>query len=130
MNELVKLGRKRTLQISASILLVSIHTIYFYHAVRPEIDSSKLITQVIRFLLTVGLLYLLYKGKSWAKNLSLILFSLATLGALVGLAAISSPIVNKIPLMVMIFVYSMAIYHFGFSASYKAFFLHQNNLER
>ena len=38
MNELAKIGKKRTILISISVLLVSIHTIYFYHAVRPEID--------------------------------------------------------------------------------------------
>lgn len=126
MNELTKIGKKRTILISISILLVSIHTIYFYHSVRPEIESKKLIQQIIRFSLTIGLLIMVYKGKNWAKIVSIILFSLALLGALVGLGTLDTPFINKIPLLVMIFVYSMAIYHFGFAKSFKEFFKFQN----
>jgi hypothetical protein len=130
MNELIKLGKKRTILISISILLVSIHTIYFYHIVRPEIETKKLIQQIIRFVLTFGLLYAVYKGKKWAKVLSIILFSLAILGALVAVGTLDRPFINKVPLLVMIFVYSMAILHFGFSKSYKAFFDFQNGKEK
>ena len=130
MNELIKLGKKRTILISISILLVSIHTIYFYHIVRPEIDTKKLIQQVILFVLTLGLLYAVYKGNKWAKNLSIILFSLALLGAFIAVGTIDRPFVNKEPLFVMIFVYSMAIHHFGFSENYKAFFSFQNGKEK
>lgn len=126
MNELVKIGKKRTILISISILLISVHTIYFYHAVRPEIESSKLIQQLIRFLLTIGLLFMVYKGKNWAKIISLILFSLALIGAIIGIITIDTPIMNKTPLLVMTFVYSMAIYHFGFAESFKEFFNFQN----
>lgn len=126
MNELAKIGKKRTILISISILLVSIHTIYFYHSVRPEIESKKLIQQIIRFSLTIGLLIVVYKGKNWAKIVSIILFSLALLGALVGLGTLDTPFINKVPLLVMIFVYSMAIYHFGFAKSFKEFFKFQN----
>lgn len=62
MNTLAKIGKKKTILISISILLVSIHTIYFYHSVRPEIESKKLIQQLIRFLLTIGLLIMVYRG--------------------------------------------------------------------
>ena len=72
MNELAKKGKYRTLLVFLSILLVSIHTIYFYHSVRPEIETKKLIQQIIRFCLTTGLLYLIYIGKNWAKNLAII----------------------------------------------------------
>ena len=126
MTELVKIGRKRTILISISILLVSIHTIYFYHAVRPEIEIKKLIQQRIRFLLPMGLLIVTYKGKKWAKITSIVLFLLAVLGSLIGIATLEASFVNKIPLLVMIFVYSVAVYHFGFSESYKAFFEYQN----
>jgi hypothetical protein len=128
MNELIKLGKKRTILISISILLVSIHTIYFYHSVRPEIETKKLIQQIVRFLLTFGLLVMVYKGKNWAKIISLILFSLALLGAFFGLATLDTPLISKIPLLVMIFVYSIAIYHFGFAKNFKEFSKYQNNL--
>ena len=127
MNELAQLGKKRTILISISVLLVSIHTIYFYHSVRPEIDLKKLIQQVIRFLLTVGLLIMVYKGKNWAKILAVILFSLGLIGAIIGVGSLDSLFINKTPLLVMIFVYAMAIYHFGFSKSFKAFFKFQNS---
>ncbi|MCD8413587.1 DUF4240 domain-containing protein [Tenacibaculum finnmarkense] len=76
--------------------------------------------------MTIGLLIMVYKGKNWAKIVSIILFSLALLGALVGLGTLDTPFMNKIPLLVMIFVYSMAIYHFGFAKSFKEFFKFQN----
>jgi hypothetical protein len=69
---------------------------------------------------------MVYKGKHWAKIVSLILFSLALLGAFFGLATLSTSFISKIPLLVMIFVYSTAIYHFGFAKSFKEFFKHQN----
>lgn len=126
MEELIKKGRQRTILISISILLVSIHTIYFYHAARPEIEIKKLIQQGIRFLLTIGLLIVTYKGKKWARITSIVLFSLAILGAVIGIATIEGPFVNKIPFLVMVFIYSLAVYHFGVSKSYKAFFEFQN----
>lgn len=129
MNELIQQGRKRTILISISIILVSIHTIYFYHIVRPELDTKKLIQQLVRFVLTLGLLYAVYKGKKWAKNLSIVLFSIAILGALISVVTINTPIMSKLPLLVMVFVYSMAAYHFGVSKSYKAFFNFQNGTE-
>ena len=127
MNELIKLGKRRTLLISLSILLVSIHTIYFFHVVRPEIDTKKLIQQLIRLLFTFGLLVMVYKGRKWAVTTSIILFSLGLLIGVISLVTIEAPSVNKIPLIVMIFVYLMALYHFGFSKSFKAFHKFQNS---
>lgn len=121
MNELTKIGKKRTILISISIILVSIHTIYYYHSVRQEIEFKKLIKQLIRFTLTVGLLIMVYKGKNWAKIILIVLFSLALLGALIPLGTSETPFINKVPLLVMIFVYSLAIYHFGFAQSFKEF---------
>ena len=127
MNLLAEIGRKRTIIISISLLLVSIHTIYFYHSVRPEIETKKLIQQTIRFFLTFGLLYLVYIGKNWARILSTILFSITVIGCLISLFTIQTPIINKIPFVVMIVIYSVAIYHFYISKEFKAFFEYQNN---
>jgi len=121
MNDIEKAGKKNTILISISILLVSLHTIYFYQSVQPEIDTKKLIQQIIRFLLTVGLLYAIYIGKNWARIIALILFSLGILGAIYGIFTIQADTINKVPFIVMIFVYSMALYHFGFSSSFTAF---------
>lgn len=126
MNELIKTGKKRTQLLSVSILLISIYTIYSYHSFLPEIEMAKLIRQIIRFSLTIGLLYMIYKGKKWAKVIGIILFSLAILVALFGILTTEAPLINKAPLFVMVFVYSIAVYHFGISKSYQAFFEYQN----
>jgi hypothetical protein len=68
MNELIKTGKKRTQLLSVSILLISIYTIYSYHSFLPEIEMAKLIRQIIRFSLTIGLLYMIYKGKKMGKS--------------------------------------------------------------
>ena len=130
MNILETIGKKRTIQISISILLVSIHTIYFYHSVKEDFDTTKFATQMIRFALTGLLLFFLYKGHKWAKIVSIILFSLGALGAIVGLFTVDTSIVNKTPFLVMIFVYSMAIYHFAFAESFKAFYKFQNQPDK
>lgn len=127
MNYFAESGRKRTILLSISILLVSIHTIYFYHSNKPELDNAKLTQQIVRFLLTAVLLYFLFKGKNWARIVSSILFSVAILGSLVALFTLNAPIVAKTPLLVMLFVYSMAIKHFWFSKEYKAFSAYQNS---
>lgn len=126
MNDLIRTGRKRTIQISLSILLVSLHTMYFYHAGRPEIETEKVIQQSIRFLLTVGLLVGVYRGVKWMKIAAMVLFAMATVGSLIGVALIDAPFPDRIPLMVMFVVFSLALYHVGFSKSYKAFFHYQN----
>lgn len=128
MDELIRIGKKRTILISISILLVSFHAIYLNQSSLPDFDSKKLLQQSIRFLLTVGLLFMVYKGKEWARNLLLILFSLALIVALFSIFTLNTPIQNKVPFMVMSFIYAAAVYHFGFSMSFKAFFNSQNTI--
>ncbi|TCN56441.1 hypothetical protein EV142_105219 [Flavobacterium circumlabens] len=130
MNHLEKTGKIKTIFISISILMVSLHTIYFYNSTMPEIELKKIIQQTIRFLLTIGLLILVYRGKNWARILSVILFSLGILGAIIGLITIKTAPVNKTPLIVMILVYSIAVYHFWFSKSFKAFFDYQGMITK
>lgn len=126
MNRRIATGKKRTILISISILLVSLHTIYFYHSVRAEIETDKLAQQIVRFALTVALLVLVYRGKNWARIVSLILFSLGIIGAFIGIIAINSALLLKMPFIVMLIVYSMAVYHFGFSKSFKAYSDYRN----
>lgn len=122
MNNLIKNGQRQTLLIANAIISISILNTYMYQWVLPEIDTKKLIQQSIRILLTVGLMVAVYKGKEWAKKVSLVLFSLAILGGIVGLIKIqSASIIHKVPLILMLFVYSLALYHFGFAKSFKAF---------
>lgn len=130
MNYLEQIGKRKTILISISILLVKLHTIYFYNSVVPEIETKKIIQQIIRFLLTIGLLVMIYRGKNWAKNIFIILFSIGIFGAIYGVFSDSESIILKIPFIVMIIVYSAAIYHFGFSKSFKAFSDYQNRKNR
>lgn len=125
MNLLVKEGRRNMLLVSASILLVSIHTIYFYHSVRPEIEEKKLLQQGVRFLLTIGLLIMIYQGKKWAIIVATVLFSLAIATAVFGMFFVEGPWVGKIPLAVMVFVYSWALLVFNRSNGFKAFLVYQ-----
>jgi len=127
MNELIKIGKIRTILISISIIYISIYTIYLYQIVKPEIDVKKLIQQFIRLLLTLGLLVATYKGKNWAKITSSILFSVAAIIASIEIFASPGTFITKAPFIVMFVIYSLAIYHFWFSESYKAFFNYQND---
>lgn len=134
MNESIKQGKKKTIQISISILLLSLFTIYndqtlYSRQIKPEIDTRKLIHQIIPFLLTAGLLYALYKGKKWAKTIFLIIFTIAIFGLLGFVSRMEGSLVAKTPYFVMLFIFSLAVYHFGFSESYKAFSNYQNGVE-
>jgi hypothetical protein len=126
MNQLAKIGRKQTILISISILLISLYTTYKYQSVYPEIQITKLISQIIRFLLTFGLLYLIYIGKKWAKVLIIVLFSISIPFALISLFVANIFIGNLIPVLVIVTIYSISIYHFAISKTFKAFFEYQN----
>ncbi|MFD1552901.1 hypothetical protein DNU06_07945 [Putridiphycobacter roseus] len=127
MEDLIALGRKRTILLSISILLVSVHTIYLYHATHPVVETKKIVQQAIRFLLTILLLVMIYKGKKGAKIIGIVLFSLGLLGALIGLFMIDKPFLAKTPLLVMSMVYALAIYFFSANSSFKAFFESQQH---
>lgn len=125
LNSLEKLGKKRTILISISIIIISLHTIYYYNSVMAEIETKKIIQQSIRFLLTVWILILIYQGKNWARIIMVVLAVVAVAGSVFSLIVIDQPIILKTPFLVMTIIYSMAIYFFGFSKSYKAFAKYQ-----
>lgn len=127
MEEKISRGKRRTILIAISVLLVSLTTIYLYQVSRPEFDIKKLLQQVIRFILTALLLFMTYRGEKWAKIGSIVLFSIAAAGALVNvIRLVDQPFFILAPSLVMSIIYTLAIYHFGFSANYKAFFAYQN----
>jgi len=127
MTELAKIGKKQTIYIFISILIISLYSTYIYQSVQPQIDTKNLISGIIRFFLTIGLLYLIYLGKKWAKILTIILFSISSLILLISLFSIETPLINKLPIIVTIIVYSFSLYHFTISKTFKAFFEYQNN---
>jgi len=126
MKNLIEIGRRRTLLISISILLLSLWSIYFEQSVKSEIDFTKLVRQIIRFLLTVSLLYFVYIGKNWARIIALILFGIGILVSIGAFIGIDRDFLIKFPFLVMIFIYGMAFYHFVFSKSFKEFNKYQN----
>ncbi|WP_305952694.1 hypothetical protein [Emticicia oligotrophica] len=123
MNELAHKGKIMTIRVFASMLLISIYTIVTYNIVVPNVETKKLIQQIVRFSFTVLIMYFVFQGKTWAKNLMSFLCGLAIVG---GLISIFTPItfVQKIPLIVMTLIYSFALYHFNFSQSFKEYFNH------
>jgi hypothetical protein len=129
MNQLVKAGKRNTLLLAASILLVSLHTIWYHHSL-VDVDTKKMTQQSIRFILTLVLLFGLYKGKTWARTLCLVLFSISVIGGVTAIVYIENDIAHKIPLMVVVLVYGVAIYHVGFSKSFKAFYHHQKGQQQ
>lgn len=122
MNNLIEIGKKRTIFISTSILLISLWSIYFEQASNDNIIYTKLVRQIIRLILTFGLLYAVYIGKNWARITLIILFGLAILLAIIAIFTVKAEIFLKIPFFVMIFIYGISIYHFAFSKNFKEFF--------
>lgn len=121
MNELEKQGRNDILRSMASILLFSIYVSVFYHITLGHVDKEKLVVHIIRFLLAILILYLIYQGYSWAKNL----FSVLTaIGIVILIPPVfeDAPIINKIPLFSGLVVYLLALYRLNFSANAKAYF--------
>ncbi|CAH0319314.1 hypothetical protein SRABI27_05187 [Pedobacter sp. Bi27] len=121
MNEFEKKGRNDILRSLASMFLFSIYVLVTYHVALGYIDKSKLIVQIIRLVLTVLMLYLVFKGHSWARNL---FSALTVLSMLILIPAIFSDnaIENKIPLFTGLIIYSLALYRVNFLASAKAYF--------
>ncbi|MEL6651362.1 MAG: hypothetical protein AAFQ87_11210 [Bacteroidota bacterium] len=127
MDSQIRKGRSHTIFISISVLLVSLHTIYLYQSVLPEVDDGKLVQQIFRFALTAFLLFMAYRGKNWARILMVVLFSLGVLTVIGSLFIIQQDsLLAYLPLAVMLIVYSMAIYHFGVSKNFKAFAEYQD----
>jgi len=121
MDQLIEIGRKRTILISISIILLSFWSIYFEQTSNSEIDYAKLVRQIIRLILTAGLLYLVYIGKNWARILMIIFSTLAILLSIGALIGLNVDLMFKIPFLTMILVYTLTIYHFSFAKSFKAF---------
>ena len=121
MNAIAKKGKSYTIRVFASVLLISIYTIVTYNIVLENVETKKLIQQIIRFGLTILLMYFIFKGKKWAVVVFTILFSIGVIIALVALFG-GLPFLSKIPLLVMTIIYLAAVYLLNFSRSFKAYF--------
>ncbi len=126
MNELARQGRSQTIAISISIILISMFVIAFYHIPQDSVDPKKFFQQIVRFVLTLALLYFLFQGKNWARITMLFLFLLTILSGLI-LLFIPFPVAGKIPILVMIITYGLGAYNLYFSKSFKAYFTYLNS---
>lgn len=120
MNHLQTIGRNNTIRVFASMLLISIYTIVTYQLTVEFADTKKLIQQIVRFGLTLLIMYFVFQGKNWAKVTLTILCGLAVFLGVLSLFALTWP--AHIPIVVMIIIYSLAVYHLNVSASFKAYF--------
>lgn len=127
MNPLERTGKRRTIWLSASILLLSVWSTYFYQSVQPEINLPKLFSQIVRFILTIILLFFVYQGSRWARIIALILFSIGLVLAITAVFTLQhQSFFTEIPFYAMIIIYADALFLFGFSRSFKAFIAYQN----
>lgn len=121
MNQAELRGKQKTIRIFASCLLISIYVIVTYNILVPNVEVKKIIQQIIRFCLTLTLMFLILKGKKWAKDIFSLLLGLGILFAIVTIFGNSS-FNAKIPMITMTFIYSWTFYHLNFSSDFKAYF--------
>ncbi len=121
MNELEKQGRNDILRSLASNILFSIYVSVSYHISLGYVDGSKLVVHIVRFLLTLIILYLVFQGYSWARNLFSVLIAIGIV-MLVPPVFNDVPLVNKIPLFTGLLIYSLTLYRLNFSPNSKAYF--------
>lgn len=119
MSQSARIGRKRILLLFASMLILSITNIYNYQDTFGG-DISKLYQQIIRFVLTVLLMWAILEGRRWAKILMTVLLTLAII---LGIYAffIPSTLNQMIPFIVMIFIYTLAVCYLNFSEDFKEY---------
>ena len=121
MNDLAKQGKITTTRVFASVLLISIYTIASYNLIMENVETKKLVQQIIRFCFTLLLMYFVFKGKKWAVVVFTVLFSIGIITALLALL-LKIPFTGKIPFLVMVLIYAVAVYHLNFSKSFKEYF--------
>lgn len=126
MNELATKGRNFTIRIFASILLISIYTIVSYNIVIKPIESGKLVQQIIRFCLTLLLMYFIFKGSNIALYFLRLLLIIGTLAGIFSFFQ-PLPLMAKVPMIIMFLIYLIALYHFTLSKSFKEYFNYLNN---
>jgi hypothetical protein len=121
MTESEQRGKSMTIRLFASCLLISIYVIITYNILVPNLETKKIIQQIIRFCLTVAFMYFILKGKKWAKDIFSVLLGL---GFILGMTMIfgKSSFNTKIPMISMTLIYVWTIYHLNFSSNFKAYF--------
>ena len=96
-------GRRLVVAVIAATLTTSVIVIATFNM---DQGSDRLPLQIVRFLLTLGLCFLLYRGTNWARWVAGILFGLTGLGSLAGGFALLSAHKPGLAMIALGFVYS------------------------
>ncbi len=129
MNELAKEGKQRTATLCIGILIFIVYGIIYQNMVSTDIGLITKIFQGIKLLLMLGLLAEVYKGKKWARILTVIVSIIGVFGSVSGYVFLDGSLIDKLPFLITAGLYLVAIYHFGFAKSYKAYCTHQNRYD-
>ena len=126
MDELVQDGKGKFKAVALTLLGMSLYVIISYHVVNEMVDQGRLVKQVVRFGLEILLLILIYRGVRWARLLFSFLLGIGVIGfgVLLFMGGMNTDFVS---LILMIVIYSNAIYAFNFSPSVAAFMKYQRN---
>jgi len=123
--EATERGRRLVLVAAAIMILVSAGTILTYNM---ALGQQQLISQVIRFILTVVLVIYLFKGYAWARWVSVVLLSLASLGGIVaGISLIPSKPAARL-LVAMGVLYLVCLGVLAFSGDVAEYFRQKTEL--
>ena len=121
-----KKGKIQLMVIIALLLSVSIITILFTNMWTGTGDISK---QLIRLSLTIALCYFLYKGKKWAKNITVFLLGISVLfGMLVILIFLTNPFL-VIVMLIYTSVYVACLIMLSASKHINEYFIQKNTIE-
>lgn len=123
MNDLARKGKIFTIRVFASVLLLSLYIIVSYNIIIDNMEVGKLIQQIIRFGLTLLLMYLILKGKSWAIFALTVLSIISAIGALISLFG-EFPLLGKGLFLTILLIHSLVIYHLNFSKSFKEYLIY------
>ena len=109
--------------LALSIVVFSLVNVVFLSTI-VEPTTAKMIQRGIRFLLTCGLAYFLFRGASWARWVTVVLAVLTVLVSLIGFAVLpaSVPLLYRVWSLVMAAFYASVASLLLFSSSIVSHF--------
>ena len=118
----IQRGKKKFLFLFVSLITLSILTQIFAFTTYLEFSTAKIYVGILRLALMFGLLLAVYSGRSWARYLSIILFSIATFFLLIAtIGYIKATLLGSIMIPILC-LYCYAIYLLSWDKDFLAFF--------
>jgi peptidoglycan/LPS O-acetylase OafA/YrhL len=111
-------GRKIVGAIVIGMVVVSFLTIVFYVSAN---GTQKILTQIVRFGLTLLLGYFLFQGRNAAKWITIVLSALATIMAIPGIMLVTTSISVGLISLIYFVVYGLTTMFLLFSKDVKEF---------